>query len=230
MLWSYFRGLSAEETAWQYSGFNNNPRNILNILTNVSWPIFGDFDIHPHPGLFTFQGLIMHIYIQGTIVTIVSIASMFSRPLYAIVCCDIHDLPWVISIIRIHFEASGILSIFLQCIIVTWLVPDIGAVQPFYNRAVFLHPANPNTPPVISTLISFVIDIAVGVLSPLIIDLSNEVLAAALGKVTSKALPPREVIGLKWSCTYNWLPCVTMQTVPCHNWASTIHCPQTRPE
>ena len=45
-------------------------------LTCVSRPIFGDFDIDPHSCPFTFQGLVMHKYMQGAMVTIVSVARM----------------------------------------------------------------------------------------------------------------------------------------------------------
>ena len=84
--------------------------------------------------------------------------------------------------------------------VVPWLVLYVSAVpvaKPLYNWAFTQHLTMPNTSPVISTPNFFVIGRAERVLSPLFIGPSNQVLTAATGKVTAKALPPLEVIGLK---------------------------------
>ena len=84
--------------------------------------------------------------------------------------------------------------------IVPWLVLDVSAVpvaKPLYNWAFTHHLTMPNTPPVISTSNFFGIGRAERVLIPLFIGPSNQVLTAATGKVTAKALPPLEVISLK---------------------------------
>ena len=86
--------------------------------------------------------------------------------------------------------------------IVPWLVLDVSAVlgaKALYNWAFTHHLTTPNTPPVISTPNFFVFGRAERVLSPLFIGPTNQVLTAATDKVTAKALPPLEVISLKYN-------------------------------